>query len=175
MKRRIATIAILAVLLLCGVVWARMTTVVVGQGVSGAAGNAGEFNIVGATYFAVAPSGYSYNSEQDTNYSTRKYNTLFAAEAALSASPSTPQVINIIGTWGSADTTAVNFDGTTTSGANYILVRTVAATGSRHSGVYATSNIYRLEGSSDWTNVLTVSDDNVKLDGLCVGLSGNYA
>src|SRR5574343_797155 len=34
MKRRIAAIAILAVLLLCGVVWARMTTVVVGQGVS---------------------------------------------------------------------------------------------------------------------------------------------
>ena len=34
MKRRIAAIAILAVLLLCGVVWARMTTVVVGRGTS---------------------------------------------------------------------------------------------------------------------------------------------
>lgn len=61
-----------------------------------------EFDISGATYYAVAPSGYTYSENQNTYYSTRKYTSLYAAVAALASA--THPVINILGEWASADT-----------------------------------------------------------------------
>jgi hypothetical protein len=109
-------------------------------GATGASAPA-EFDVAGATYFAVAPAGYSYSAGQTTEYSTRKYNTLSAAQAALAASPTTPQVINIIGDWtGVTDSTQATFTGVSTTAANYILVRTIGA--ARHAGIYDTGGTY---------------------------------
>jgi hypothetical protein len=155
-------ILILTILLMSSLAWAGSTTVVVGQAAAD-----DEFEIAGATYYAVAPSGYSYSATQTANYDTRKYETLAAAEAALAASPSTPQVINIIGTWSSADTTQVVIDGTATSEANYILIRTVASTGARHQGAWSTS-YYHLALDAD--GVLTIRDAYVRITGLQVAL-----
>lgn len=126
-----------------------------------------EFEINGATYYAVAPSGYEYSAAQTKKYDTRKYETLSAAEAALSASPSTPQVINIIGTWSSADTTAVIVDGTATSETNYILIRTVESTGARHQGAWSTS-YYHL--ALDAYEVMYIKDAYVRVVGLQIAL-----
>lgn len=136
---------------------------------SAPAGVEDEFDVIGATYYAVAPSGYTYSATQDTYYSTRKYTTLSAAEAALPASPSAPQVINILGTWSSPDTTEVIIDGTTTTVDNYILIRTVASSGSRHQGVYNASSYYAIQRANG--NGIVVRDDNVRLVGLQIGTS----
>lgn len=127
-----------------------------------------EFDISGATYFAVAPSGYSYSSEQTTNYSTRKYETLAAAEGSLNASPSTPQVINILGSW-SANDGPVVFDGVSTSAANFILVRTIGD--ARHNGIPhlssgASSTAHRVVRSSGTGHVTQISDPYVTFEGL---------
>jgi len=95
-----------------------------------------EFNIEGATYYAVAPAGYSYTAEQTSYYSTRKYNTPTAAEAALPANPTTPLVINILGSWSTASST-LDINGVATSATNYLLVRTIGE--ARHNGAWDTS------------------------------------
>lgn len=120
-----------------------------------------EFDVSGAMYYAVAPSGHEYTEEQTANYSTRKYTTLSAAEAAIPASPETPTVINIIGTWSSADTTSVDFSGSTFTESNYCLVRTVGD--ARHGGVYS-SGKYMLSNSTE--SQLSVSVSYVWIDGL---------
>lgn len=122
-----------------------------------------EFDISGATYYAVAEAGYTYTAEQTAQYSTRKYNTLAAAEAALPASPTTPLVINILGTWTAADTTAVTIDNPTTTAANYLLVRALGA--ARHTGKW-TDTAYRLETVSG-TSII-ISNDYTQLKGLQV-------
>jgi len=128
-----------------------------------------EFDVAGATYYAVAPAGYTYSSEQDTQYSTRKYNTLAAAVAGLATSPGTPQVINILGDWSSAaDTTAVTISGVTTTAANYILIRAIGQ--ARHQGVW-TSSAYRLLIAS--AIAIRLIDDHVRLDGLQLGKSSS--
>ena len=162
MKR--LTLIILGVLL-CTPLYSDMNTYIYGA----PAGVEDEFDVIGATYYAVAPSGYTYSATQDTYYGTRKYTTLSAAEAALTASPSAPQVINILGTWSSPDTTGVTIDGTTTTEDNYILIRTVASSGSRHQGVYNASSYYALQVANG--NGIVVQDDNVRLMGLQIGTS----
>jgi hypothetical protein len=131
-----------------------------------------EFDVDGATYYAVAESGYSYSAEQTTNYSTRKYTTLSSAEAALPASLSAPAVINILGSWSSEDTTAVVFDGTTTSAANYILVRTIASDGARHNGKWDTSAYILMPTHAD---CMIVNDEYVRIEGLQIEMNLNYA
>lgn len=132
-----------------------------------------EFDIVGATYYAVAPAGYSYSSEQNTNYDTRKYNTLSAAEAALPSTLTTPCVINIIGDWtGVDDSTAVTFDGVSMSVANYVLARTIGE--ARHNGVYDdTGSFYRLKLAN--SSVLQIYDDYVRIDGLQINKTASNA
>ena len=125
-----------------------------------------EFDVAGATYYAVAPAGYSYSSEQDTYYSTRKYTTLSEAEAALPATPTTPLVINIIGSWTSADTTAVTVAGVTTTAANYLLIRAFGS--ARHAGVWA-SDKYRLYPAGAYP--LRVQVPFLRVDGLLIGKS----
>jgi len=120
-----------------------------------------EFDVVGATYYAVAPAGHNYSDLQTEYYGARKYNTLSAAEGGLPASPTTPMIINIIGTWSSADTAAVTFDGTTTSATNHILVRTIGD--ARHGGVWDTG-AYR--HSRIYGTNLTISDQHVSIEGL---------
>ena len=135
---------------------------------SGDATGPEEFDIVGATYFVVAPdtNAYAFTSEQETQYGARRYETLFDAESGLSASPSTPQVINIVGDWSGAteDTTAVDFDGTTPTAANYTLVRCVDTEGdtTRHSGIWDDDR-YTLSVDA---NALTISDNYIRIDGL---------
>lgn len=128
-----------------------------------------EFDIGGATYFAVAPAGYSYNGTQDANYSTRKYNSLSAAEAGLSTSPSTPQVINIIGDWSAtSDTTTVNFDGVATSAGNYTLVRTIGT--ARHAGVFS-STYYKIGNNASTTTVVQLTDPHITVRGIQIEFS----
>lgn len=131
--------------------------------------NPTEFDIAGATYFAVAPAGYIYNGTQDTNYSTRKYNTLSAAIAALNTTPSNEeQVINIIGDWTSVtDTTRANLTGITQgSVSDKIYIRAIGD--ARHDGVWvasASTTHYRL--TLDAANgILAVNQDFVEVDGI---------
>jgi hypothetical protein len=85
-----------------------------------------EFDVAGATYYAVAPVGYSYSSEQTEYYGTRKVNTLAAAEALIPTGTFTAQhVINVIGTWGAADTTSVTLTGYTPTEAYRLTIRTI--------------------------------------------------
>ena len=128
-----------------------------------------EFNIPGATYYAVAEAGYSYTAEQTANYSTRKYNTLTAAEAALPATATTPIVINILGTWSSA-VANTSFSGTVTTPTNCIYVRTVGA--ARHNGVWS-NTAFRMSATN--TMVLRFYYGNVHVDGLQVELIANNA
>lgn len=131
-----------------------------------------EFDVSGAEYYAVAPAGYTYDGTQDTNYSTRKYNTLSAAEAALTVTPTTPLVINIIGDWtGVTDTTAATFTGVTTTAANFISIRTIGA--ARHQGVYSSSStFYRISAAS---RAIRIMDNYVRLDGAIVEKSASSA
>ena len=102
-----------------------------------------EFDVVGATYLAVAPVGYVYTADQTTKYSTRKYNTLNAALAGLTTNPTTPEVINILGTWIAADYTYADMNTTGNSATNFLLIRTIGA--ARHNGVWS-NTAYRLNG-----------------------------
>jgi hypothetical protein len=149
------------------------TLLLAGTGAAGAPPATGpeEFDVSGATYYAVAPAGYSYSGTQDSNYSTRKYNTLSAAEAALSASPSAPQVINILGSWSAADTATVTFDGTTTTAANYTLVREIST--ARHNGAEDTTDAYRLVVDNAFNFALSVQDDHLRFDGFQIRQTGS--
>ena len=126
-----------------------------------------EFDVDGATYYAVAPTGHTYSAEQTTNYSTRKYNTLSAAYAALTTAPATPRVINMIGDWtGVTDTTGVTFLSSamnTETPANYTLVRGIGD--ARCTGLWdAAGPAYRLD-STTGTGVY-VRCAYLRLDGL---------
>ncbi len=124
-----------------------------------------EFDVSGAEYYAVAPAGYSYDGTQDANYSTRKYNTLSDAEAALPATATTPLVINIIGDWtGILDSTLVVISGVTTTASNYILIRAIGI--ARHQGVWSDSGtFYRLGVPSRAMRILV---HYVRVDGLLI-------
>lgn len=124
-----------------------------------------EFDVVGATYYAVAPAGYSFSSEQNAVYSTRIYTSLYAAEAALPASLSAPAVINILGPWASPDTAAVTFNGTVTSATNYLLVRAIGS--ARHDGKWS-STAYRLERTN--SGAITIRDHYTTLQGIQVDM-----
>jgi len=121
-----------------------------------------EFDVEGATYYAVAEAGYVYSEKQTAIYSTRKYNTLFAAEAGLAASPTTPQVINIIGPWTGADNTPVTFSGTSTTSTNYILVQAI---GDNIADAKWSTDKYRLEGVSTLYTI-EINDDYVRFYGI---------
>jgi len=126
-----------------------------------------EFDVAGATYYAVAPAGYSYSSEQDEQYFTRKYNTLAAAVAALPGTLAAPTVINILGSWAAADTDYVSI-AATGSAANYLLIRCIGE--ARHAGVWGTSK-YRLLGAGSFSGILTNADLYLRVDGLQIGRS----
>lgn len=123
--------------------------------------------VSGGIYYAVAPTGYSYSSAETAKYDTRKYNTLSAAEAALVATPNTPQFIEILGDWTTdgADTTAVSFSGVTTTSQNYIVVRVIGL--AKHNGFWGTDN-YRLYPSGSG---LTVSVDHIRFENVAMGVS----
>lgn len=130
-----------------------------------------EFDVAGAEYYAVAPAGYTYDATQNTNYASRKYNTLFDAEAALTATPATPLVINIIGDWtGSTDTTPVIISGVTTSASNYLLIRAIGV--ARHEGIWSLSK-YRLYVSND--TCILLETKFCRFDGLLIGRSSSNA
>ncbi len=130
-----------------------------------------EFDIVGAEYYAVAPPGYAYSGPQTAEYSTRKYNTLSAAEAALPATATTPLVINIIGDWtGETDTTAITVSGVTTSASNYVLIRAIGV--ARHAGVWSLSK-YRLYVSN--ATAILIATNFCRIDGLLIGKSSSSA
>lgn len=126
-----------------------------------------EFDIAGATYYAVAPAGYSYSAQQDTNYDTRKYNTVAAAEAAISGTLSTPVVINVIGDWTgvSGDAGIISVNGMTPSETNYLLIRGIGD--ARTNGVWDTNKYMHLESGAFSGYLLYV--DYVKIDGLQIG------
>jgi hypothetical protein len=130
-----------------------------------------EFDVVGAVYYAVAPVGYVYSGTQDTNYSTRKYNSLFAANAAISGVLAAPVVINILGDWsGGPDTTLVDFNLGTTSSTNYILVRCIGD--ARNNGVWSNSK-YRLSISSTTLYAIGIyAAKHLRLDGLQIIKTG---
>ena len=132
-----------------------------------------EFNVRNATYFAVAPIGYHYSDKQTNRYSTRKYNTLASVENALAASPSTPQVINIIGEWFSDDTTRIVWNDTTPTATNYTLVRAIGS--ARHNGIPkgeigANARAYRLRPSSTG-HIMQVDDPYITFEGIEVGMT----
>lgn len=127
-----------------------------------------EFDRSGAKYFAVTPADYVFSDLQDSKYSSRKYNTLAAAEAALDASPSSPQIINILGSWDTNDG-PVLFDGVSTSAENYILVRTIGV--ARHNGIPhgstgASTTAHRIVRSSGSGHITEIADPYVKFEGL---------
>lgn len=119
-------------------------------------------------YYAVAPVGYSYSAPEDEKYSTRKYNTLFAAEAGLPTNPIAPVVIEIIGSWVSADTTAVTFAGTNTTVAKYLEVRSLGD--ARHAGLWSTSKYHLFVAN---TTAMTISVEHFRIDGIQVGKSSS--
>jgi RNA processing factor Prp31 len=126
-----------------------------------------EFDISGATYYAVAPAGYSYSEAQTAQYSTRKYETMAAAAAALDdVEATTPIVVNVIGEWSADDTTGADFSLTTTA-ANYLLVRTIGEARST----------YRIAIHNEWQLALALTTDYCRVDGLNVrnSASGFYA
>lgn len=123
----------------------------------------GEFDVVGATYYAVAPAGYSYSAEQDTNYNTRKYNTLADAFTALPSSLSAPAVINVIGQWSSADSSTVS-KSLTTSASNYLLLRGIGD--ARHPGYWTTTNAYRNITNVDYERNIEMTTQYFYIDGL---------
>lgn len=126
-----------------------------------------EFDISGATYYAVAPSGYSYSGEQDTYYSTRKYTSLAAAIAAVKSAgtPTTPIVINAIGEWTTQEefATATVISGINTTGTNYLLVRGIGA--ARHDGKFSTT-AWRGRLNNTSGNVLNIQNSYVTIQGL---------
>lgn len=126
--------------------------------------NPSEFDVAGATYYAVAPTGYTYSGTQDTNYSTRKYNTLLAAEAAITGTLTAPAVINIIGDW-TSDGPEDNYINVslTTSAANFLLIRAIGT--ARHAGVWSTS-AYILEATGAFGGIILNTTSNARVDGL---------
>lgn len=75
-------------------------------------------------------------------------------------------------TAGSADTTAVTIDGFVTSATNYIKVWTDPNESYRHQGKWDT-NKFRIIVSSGWrTGTITISDENVRIDGLQINNTG---
>ncbi|MEJ2690369.1 MAG: DNRLRE domain-containing protein, partial [Deltaproteobacteria bacterium] len=123
-----------------------------------------EFNIAGAIYYAVAPAGYVYSTGQDAVYGGRKFNSLATAISALNTSPTTPQVVNILGDWsGGSDVAIVTISGIATTPTNSLVVRALGK--ARHRGRW-TSRAYVLEhpGTSGWA--LMVENANVTLEGL---------
>ena len=93
-----------------------------------------EFDRTGVTYYAVAPDGYTYTSEQTAQYGTRKYTTLAACAAAMPYTPTTPFIVNILGSWSSALGTST-WSGPTFTATNYLIIRCVGT--ARHAGVYS--------------------------------------
>ena len=104
------------------------------------------------------------------------YATLFACEAAedddgdLTAGDGEWLHISCAATGGIADTTAVVWNGFTTSATCYILIE--GATGHRASASWSTSK-YRLEPAN--ATALTIYDDYVYVDGLQIGKSSSSA
>lgn len=95
-----------------------------------------EFDKTGVTYYAVAPEGYVYSTEQTAQYGTRKYTTLAACAAAMPYTPTTPFVINILGSWSTALGTST-WTGSAFTATNYLLIRCIG--NARHNGVYSTT------------------------------------
>ena len=148
------------------------------QGGAAAAGGGGpsgpaEFDIDGATYYAVAPAGYSYSTDQNTQYDTRKHNTLAAAATAVQADHgfTTPVVINVIGDWTSAGPEIVA--GATYIGdasatvTNYYLARAIGD--ARHTGIWnETGAPHSLQSTTAAANTIWVNGPFMYFDGLQV-------
>lgn len=125
-----------------------------------------EFDISGATYYAVVDdtNTYSFSAGQDAEYGDRKYDNI---EAALNDIPTTRtniDVVNIIVDF--QDTTIIDFGGTSGGSASkYVLVRCVnvgADTARNTSGVWSTSN-FRHSGDG---NSIYIRDEYVYFDGV---------
>ena len=99
-----------------------------------------------------------------TSGANRAYASLNEAEASLPATLTDAYDFICEGT--TADTTAVVFDGFTTSVANYLLIRTTQA--NRHDGKWNTGK-YRVE-VTDGTQVLLVAKAHIRVEGLQVGV-----
>ena len=98
------------------------------------------------------------------------YDSLFDWEAAQQADIDTSNTIAVAKcrcTGGTADTTAVEIDGWTTSAADYIKIWTDPAESYRHNGIYPTGNKYRIEVSV-YQGVIRCSENHVRIIGLAV-------
>lgn len=79
-------------------------------------------------------------------------------------------IAQIDGAWASADTTAVDINGWTTSATNYIKVYTTES--ARHNGKWDTGK-YRLEASNSY-GVINNKEEYVRIDGLQIKQTGIY-
>jgi hypothetical protein len=110
------------------------------------------------TIRAVAASGYSYSSAEDTRYGSNKYTTLVAALSASSAGDD----IEILGTWSAAETSAKTIS---------VQVTITALGDARHPGhSQGTTTHYRASSTSG--HCFTVNVSGVVLNGLDIEQAG---
>jgi hypothetical protein len=121
-----------------------------------------EFDINGAIYCAVAPSGYVYSEAQNTHYGDRNYNTLDACIDDLVETLTAFTVVNVLGEWTENDTAAVNKT-VVTSAAYQLVIRAIGTARASNA-----STRWRLVASVGSGYVLYLTTDYVNFDGLCV-------